>query len=199
MRRPAAQRLLLASATIAALSSCRGGSKPPAVSEKQPASRHSSVEGELSAEISGREQLAAQRDAERVCERPTAVYEGSIQVKGNAYLHSVTRGDDHVDEPIEGLDRVVTKSSRVHFTLVYPFERPFVGALTGEITLRRLIDAVRAGFRKMYEGTTQSDIPGMYNTDVTGPYGRAFHAIDDLVIEGIDLCADDSLSITIGS
>ena len=39
----------------------------------------------------------------------------------------------------------------------------------------------------------------LYNKDVTGPYGRAFHIMDDLVIEGIDLCGDDFLSITIGS
>jgi len=40
----------------------------------------------------------------------------------------------------------------------------------------------------------------MYNKDVSGPYGRAFHAIGDLVIEGIDLCeADGALDIAIGS
>jgi hypothetical protein len=134
-----------------------------------------------------------------VCERPIRVYAGSIAVGGSDYVHPVPRGDDFVEVPIEGLDRVFTKSTRVEFTLDYPFERPFAGIVTGEITLRRTIDAVRAGFGEMYEGTTQRDIPGMENKDVTGRYGRAFHAIGDLVIEGIDLCGDDFLSITIGS
>jgi hypothetical protein len=51
----------------------------------------------------------------------------------------------------------------------------------------------------MYEGTTQRDIPKMVNKDVTGPYGRAFHVIRDLVIESIDLCDDTWLDISIGS
>jgi hypothetical protein len=43
--------------------------------------------------------------------------------------------------------------------------------VSGRITLRAIIDAVRAGFRTMYEGTTQRDIPGMENKDVNGPAG----------------------------
>jgi hypothetical protein len=199
MRGVAMRRFLLASLAIAALSSCRKESGSRAVSAKQPAPHDASVEADLSAEIRRREQRAAERDGTRVCERPTAVYEGSIVVNGIDHVHSVARGDDFVDVPIDGLDRILTKSTRVEFTLDYPFERPFAGVVTGEITLRRTIDAVRAGFRNMYEGTTQRDIPGMHNKDVTGPYGRAFHVVDDLVIEGIYLCGDDSFSIIIGS
>ena len=114
-------------------------------------------------------------------------------------MHPVARGEDLVDEPIEGLDRVISTSARVRFTLDYPFEKPFAGVVAGKLTLRRTVDAIRAGFREMYEGSTQRDIPGMHNKDVTGRYGRAFHAIGDLVIERIELCADDSLSIFIGS
>ena len=176
--------LLVAGVVIAALSSCR---------------RDSSAKDDPSAQIRRSEQLAAKRDAARVCERPIAIYDGSITVDRSDYLHSVERGEDFVDEPIDGLDKVLSKSTRVRFTLDYPFERPFAGVVTGEITLRRAIDAIRAGFREMYRETTQRDIPGTYNKDVTGPYGRAFHAIDDLVIEQIDLCADDTLSIVIGS
>lgn len=127
------------------------------------------------------------------------VYDGSVTVNGSDYLHAVARGEDYVDETIAGLDRVLTKSTRVRFTLDYPFERPFDGVVMGEITLRRTIDAIRSGFRQMYKGTTQSDIPGMHNKDVAGPYGRAFHVIGDLVIERIDLCADDTFLIAIGS
>ena len=51
----------------------------------------------------------------------------------------------------------------------------------------------------MYEGSTEREVPGLMNKDVTGKYGRAFHVISDLVIERIELCADNSLSISIGS
>lgn len=74
-------------------------------------------------------------------------------------------------------------------------EKPFAG----KITLRAVIDAIRAGFREMYEGAKVGDIPGMMNKDVNGAYGNAFHDIGDLVIEGIDLCDGDVLEISIGS
>lgn len=104
-----------------------------------------------------------------------------------------------MDEAIPDLDRVISTAPRIEFTLDYPFEKPFTGSITGDITLRRIIDAVRSGFRHMYEGTTQRDIPNMYNKDVNGPYGRAFHVIGDLVIERIDLCDGGRLDILIGS
>lgn len=67
------------------------------------------------------------------------------------------------------------------------------------MTLRRIIDAIRAGFRKMYEGAEVRDIPGMMNKDVRGAYGNAFHVIGDLVVESIELCDGDRLEISIGS
>ena len=141
-----------------------------------------------------------QRAAERTtCGQPVALYSGSIAVDASDYLHPVARGDDYIDQPIEELDRVVSPAARVHFTLDYPFERPFEGVVTGEITLRRIIDAIRAGFRKMYEGAIERDIPGMLNKNVAGSYGNSFHAIGDLVIEDIELCADASLEVSIGS
>jgi hypothetical protein len=183
-----------------ALASCEGGTKPPAIADKLSAAGAVAADGDRSGgEIKQSELEAAQGELERECERPTVLYEGSIAVNARDYLHPVERGDDFIDEPIPALDRVVIASSRVEFTLDYPFEKPFSGVVTGQITLRRIIDGIRAGFRTMYEGTTQRDIPGMMNKDVTGRYGRAFHVIDDLVIEGIDFCADGSLSISIGS
>ena len=201
MQRTGMQLLLRASVALPVLLACQSrGSTPTSQSrETKPSSRDSSVEVDLSAEIRRAEQRAAERDAERTCEPRTVVYEGSIAVNASDYVHPVERGVDFVDEPIEGLDRIVSKSPRVEFVLDYPFEKPFRGVITCEITLRRTIDSIRAGFRTMYEGTTQRDIPGMHNKDVTGPYGQAFHVIDDLVIEGIDLCGDAVFSISIGS
>jgi hypothetical protein len=196
------KRLVASVMVIAALSSCRRAkpsSHDSSSTQDKVTTHDSSAKDDLSARIRRSELQAAEREGERVCERPIAVYEGSIAVDRSDYQHPVARGADFVDEPIDGLDRVLSKSTRVRFTLDYPFERPFAGVVTGEITLRRTIDAIRAGFRTMYEGTTQRDIPRMYNKEVTGPYGWAFHVIGDLVIEHIELCADDTLSITIGS
>lgn len=185
--------LLVASVTTAALA-CEGRDAKPSIRDESPPPKD-----DVSAQIQRAEQQAAERDAERACERPIKVYGGSIMVNASDYIHPVKRGTDYVEEPIAGLDRVLSKGAQVRFTLDYPFERPFAGVVTSPITLRRTIDAIRAGFRKMYEGTTQRDIPGMLNKDVTGPYGQAVHAIDDLVIERINLCADDTLLIDIGS
>jgi hypothetical protein len=195
------QRLLVASMAIvvvAGLAACRGKSR---TRDASPAETTSAAQdtSDPSERIRRSEEAAAQRDSERRCERPTTIYEGSIAVDSNEYVQSVERGDDFVDEPIDGLDRVVTKASQVRFTLDYPFERPFEGVVSGEITLRRTIDAIRAGFRQMYVGTTEREVPGMYNKDVTGPYGQAFHVIGDLVIEGIELCGDDRFVIVVGS
>lgn len=196
--------MLVASLVIAALSSCRSCRSNPSTHDesqaKETATAHdSSAKDDLSDQIQRSEQQAAERDAEHECVRPIAIYDGSIEVSSSDYLHSVARGNDFVDEPIDGLDRVFSTSTRIRFTLDYPFERPFAGVVMKDVTLRRTIDAIRASFREMYKGATQRDIPGLYNKDVTGSYGRAFHAIDDLVIEQIDLCADDTLSIAIGS
>lgn len=150
--------------------------------------------------IQATEARAAERDEVRSsCGNRIAVYSGSIDVAATGYQHHVERGDDYVEEEIGDLDRVITKATRVQFTLDYPFEKKFTGVVTDRVTLRKIIDAVRAGFRKMYEGSTERDIPGMMNKDVSGAYGKSFHAIGDLVIEGIDLCDDASLEISIGS
>lgn len=151
-------------------------------------------------QIQAAEQAAMQREAERPkCGHPITLYEGSISVDASDYLHPVPRGDEYVDVTIEGLDRAISAATRVSFTLDYPFEKPFGGVVTGKLTLRRVIDAIRAGFRKMYEGAAVRDIPGMMNKDVTGPYGNAFHVISDLVVERIELCDGDRLEISIGS
>jgi hypothetical protein len=146
------------------------------------------------------EEAAAQRDTEEAeCKRRVPLYDGSINVDASDYVQPVEHRDAWVDEAIPDLDRVVTSAPRIDFTLDYPFEKPFTGSITGDITLRRIIDAVRSGFRHMYQGTTQRDIPKMENKDVTGPYGHAFHAIGDLVIERIDLCDGGRLDLSIGS
>jgi len=121
------------------------------------------------------------------CGSPVEVFSGSIEVAATGY------------EGATELDRVVTKAERVSFTLDYPFEKPFAGTVIAPITLRRIVDAIRAGFRTMYEGAEQRDIPGLMNKDVRGVYGRSFHAIGDLVIESVQLCADGRLDIDIGS
>lgn len=149
--------------------------------------------------IRASEQTAAERQAQRSCNRRVAIYDGSIAVDATTYVEPVAHGDAWTDEPVSDLDRVVSTAPRIDFTLDYPFEKPFTSSITGDLTRRRIIDAVRAAFRHMYEGTTQRDIPKMYNKDVRGPYGRAFHVIGDLVIEGIDLCDDRWLDINIGS
>jgi hypothetical protein len=204
VRTPVKLQLLLTGLALFAVSSCRSRRAKPApreatVQADRPASLDATVKDDLLAEMRRTDELALERDANRKCERAVAVYEGSIPVAASDYVHSVARGDDFVDKPIDGLDRIVSKSARVQFTLDYPFEKPFAGVVTRDITLRRTIDAIRAGFRTMYEGTTQREIPGMDNKDVTGPYGRSFHAIEDLVIERIDLCDDESFEILIGS
>lgn len=130
------------------------------------------------------------------------IYDGSIQVSGSDYTHTVEQGDDYVEAEIEDLDERVSKHPVLAFTLDYPFEREHHGEVRadGGATLRQIIDAIRAAFRAMYSGTTVEDIPNLDNKRVRGAYGEAVHVIDDLVIEGIDL--DDAtgrLDIAIGS
>ena len=155
---------------------------------------------DIASDIQKAEAASAERASERrPCGQPVSLYEGSIPVVGTDYIHQISRGGDVVEETIDGLDRVVSKAETVRFTLDYPFEKPLAGTVTGKISVRRIIDAIRAGFRTMFEGTTQKDIPGMMNKEVRGPYGKSFHVIGDLVIESIHLCNDDSLEIGIGS
>ncbi|GAC1341980.1 MAG: hypothetical protein NVSMB23_14210 [Myxococcales bacterium] len=133
------------------------------------------------------------------CVHPVSIYRGVINIDATDYLHTVKKGGDYVKAPIDGLDRMVSSAPRGRFWLDYPFEKPFAGVVEGKVTLRAVIDAIRAGFRKMYEGVVIRDIPGMGNKNVTGPYGKSFHVISDLVIESIDLCDGDILAIYIGS
>jgi hypothetical protein len=165
-------------------------SPPAAAVDQKPATEKMIRESDLA---------SAQRDTERDCKGRVSIYEGGVAVDARNYVQTVERGSDWVEEAVPRLDKVISKEPRIEFTLDYPFEKPFTGVVTGEITLRRIIDAVRAGFRHMYEGTSQRDIPNMYNKDVTGPYGRSFHVIGDLVIERIDLCDGGKLDISIGS
>jgi hypothetical protein len=150
-------------------------------------------------EIARRENEASQRRAEAKCQSAVSLLDGSVAVAATDYVHSVKRDGRYVKEAIPGLDRVVSQAPELGFTLDYPFEKPFAGKVTGPLTLRRIIDAVRAGFRTMYQGTTESEIPGLYNKDVRGAYGRAFHIIGDLFIEQIQLCDGKTLEIEIGS
>jgi hypothetical protein len=161
-------------------------------------SKAEAAQSNPAAEIQRAEQKSAERRAEVECRGGKELYSGSITVDSE-YVHPVKRGEKYVDEPVPGLDRVVSKAPQLRFTLDYPFEKPFNGVVTGELTLRRIIDSVRAGYRTMYQGTQEREIPGLMNKDVRGPYGRAFHVIGDLVIEGIQLCDDNRLDLTIGS
>jgi hypothetical protein len=161
---------------------------PPAASNEPPTT---------ATKVREAEKAAAEPVTE--CRRRVTIYKGSIEVNSVDYLQPVEVGDADVERSIPDLDRVISTASRIDFTLEYPFEKPFSGSITEDLTLRRIIDAVRKGFRHMYEGTTQRDIPKLENKDVTGPYGHAFHVISDLVIEQIDLCDGRSLDVSIGS
>ena len=130
------------------------------------------------------------------------LYEGSIPVAGNAYHHTELVGDDYEETDIPGLDTVVSRAPSLTFTLDYPFDEPFEGRVVGVegITLRHIIDAIRDGYRQMYEGTSMENIPNIANKKVTGSYGTAMHVIDDLVIESIELDGSkNNLTIFIGS
>jgi hypothetical protein len=131
------------------------------------------------------------------------LYEGSITVASTAYTHYAGEDDEDDEEvQIEDLDVVVSRSESLSFTLDYPFDEPYEGQVTGSggITLRKIIDAVRAGFRVMYEGASHAPIAGLVNEDVRGAYGTAVHGIQDLVIEDITLLEDEGqIEIGIGS
>jgi hypothetical protein len=131
------------------------------------------------------------------------IYQGSVRVPAADYTHPARNADGEYEQAeIAFLDEFVTRRSRLDFVLDYPFERLYEGHVMGDagITLRQVIDAIRKGFRVMYRGAAQTDIPGIMNKLVDGDYGRAVHAIDDLVIERIVLDdATGQLQIMIGS
>ena len=123
------------------------------------------------------------------------LYEGSLPVDSDHYV-------DHDEVEVVGLDEVVTPLTMLQFTLDYPFEKPFTGEVRSDAgtTLRQIIDAVRAGYRAVYTGSTSQDHPKLDNKIVDGDYGRGFHEIGDLVIESIGIDDDDGvLDIGIGS
>jgi hypothetical protein len=127
------------------------------------------------------------------------VFQGCIGVAATDYT---VAGDHGEDVQLEGLDVVVTRLPELAFTLDYPFELPFEGrvAAPSGITLRHVIDAIRLGFRTMYEGASHQPIPKLLNQIVEGSFGRAYHPIGDLVIERIDVLDDEGrLDIGIGS
>ncbi|MDF2694879.1 MAG: hypothetical protein K0S65_3262 [Labilithrix sp.] len=135
------------------------------------------------------------------------IYEGSgISIADSDYTHGVPNPDDPEDfvegVELEGLDERVTRAPVLRFVLDYPFPRPYEGKVISDsgATLRQIIDAVRQGFRVMYRGAREQDIPNLENKLVDGDYGRAYHVIGDLVIESIEI--DDGtgeLTIFIGS
>ena len=164
-------------------------------------SRRSGPDAELLASIQSSEAAAVEREKSRAQrKRLLCLYDQSgISVAERDYMHSVEQSDESVSQEIEALDELISAGATITFTLCYPFEKPFNGVVQGEVTLRRLIDAIRGGFDTMYEGTTQRDIPGMDNKEVSGPYGTSFHVMSDLFIESIELCEGDVLEISIGS
>jgi hypothetical protein len=130
------------------------------------------------------------------------LYEGSITVAATDYTHTVAREDEYAEAEIEALDERLTRVSRLTFTLDYPFDRPYACELITDAgaSLRQIIDAVRRGFRVMYRGASHQAVPNLANVMVEGEFGRAMHAIEDLVIERIELDEETAtLEIGIGS
>jgi hypothetical protein len=127
------------------------------------------------------------------------IYSGSFSVSGSNYTESNEDGDE---VEIEKLDERVTSVPILHFTLDYPFERPFEGKVVTDAgaTLRQILDAIRAGYRTMYSGTTVESIPNLDNKRVRGEFGEAFHVIEDLVVEYIAIDEEEgALDVGIGS
>jgi hypothetical protein len=183
--------LLICTATLALLACEAKGARPS--SQEAPSS--------IASTVARADADAAARARSRAPGASRTIYSGTIYVSARDYTQTVKRGGDFVTAPVAGLDDVVTPEHELHFTLDYPFEKPYAGVVRSEsgITLRQIIDAVRASFRAMYQGASQRDIPGMFNKDVRGDYGRAFHVIDDLVIAEIALRDDGGLEIEIES
>ena len=113
------------------------------------------------------------------------LYSGSIGVADDDYMELASEDGGPPEEvPIEGLDDVLTELTQVELILDHPFEHPHSARLSGDdgITLRQVIDAVRQGFRTMYQSR--------------GAYGEVFHPITDVVIETIIL-DDEKKTITL--
>ncbi len=91
----------------------------------------------------------------------------------------------HLDVPLTELDEVITDEPELKFTLLYPFDKPYAGTIQtgGGATRRQILDAIRAGFRTMYEG---------------GAYGRAHQEIDHMFIDRVEL-TDGVLAIDVST
>lgn len=130
------------------------------------------------------------------------IYEGSLTVSGDDYTQTVERRGAYVEAEIEDLDKRIAPNPHLRFTLDYPFSKPYQGTVVTDAgaSLRQIIDAIRHGFRVMYRGAAHEEIPKLDNQRVDGDYGRAYHAIEDLVIERIDLDEETGeLDVEIGS
>ncbi len=117
------------------------------------------------------------------------LYQGSIPVAGN-------------DLDIADPDQRVTRHPILRFRLDYPFERPYDGEVISDAgaSLRQIVDAIHAAYRRIYRGTSCEQHPRLDNKRVRGDHGEALHVIEDLVIEQI--AVDDEtgvLEIFIGS
>jgi hypothetical protein len=60
------------------------------------------------------------------------VYKGCLPVDASHYINRVLRGEDVVEEEIEGLDEPVTRTLVLQFTLDYPFEEPYEATVVGD-------------------------------------------------------------------
>lgn len=127
------------------------------------------------------------------------IFTGCLGVADKGYTQP---SEDHDDEEqiIPGLDKPLEYTGSLSFQLKYPFEQPFEGTVKAKATLRNVIDAIRAGYRTMYRGTTNKAMKHLINREVQGKYGIAYHEMGDLVIEIIELDQETGeLHIYIGS
>lgn len=125
------------------------------------------------------------------------IFSGCLGVADKDYTQFT---EDDNEEIIPGLDKPLEYTGTLSFQLKYPFEQPFEGTVKAKATLRNVIDAIRAGYRTMYRGTTNKAMKNLINQEVQGKYGTAYHEMGDLVIERIELDIETGeLNIYIGS
>lgn len=130
------------------------------------------------------------------------LYDGQIAVSRTDYAHETEEDGEDVELEIPGLDERVTSLAVLHFTLDYPFKRPYQGQVRtdGGASLRQIIDGIRDAYRRMYRDAVIEPIANLDNKRVTGDYGEANHVIEDLVIESIELDEQTGqLEVFIGS
>lgn len=119
------------------------------------------------------------------------IFSGCIPVASKVY-----------DGPSENQPILVPAADEATMTLNYPFPESLVLKLTKEsgYTKNELFDLIRDGFDVMYNGSVSTPIPGLINQNVKGEFGQSFHAIEDLVIEGIEYDDDaKEVYVAIGS